>query len=74
MGKSEKRHKAGSAVQPVPKEVRAPLTKDAQRKLAEIEKRTGYRWSRRAILRAAMALGLRQVDERPADALLEFGR
>lgn len=71
MAKSEKGHKPRPGG--LPDQVTAPLTDQGKRHLAEIQKRLPG-WSRRAILRAALTLGLRQVDERPADALLEFGR
>ncbi len=71
MANSEKRNKMVCA--DVPDEVRAPLTDEAKAKLKEIERRLPA-WKRRAILRAALALGLREVDRHPADALQEFGR
>lgn len=44
----------------------------AQRPYKEITRRLPA-WKRRAMLRAVFVWGLRQVDERPADAIREFG-
>lgn len=73
MANSEKQHKEDPAVRALPDEVRAPLTDRAKEKLKEIERRLPA-WKRRSILRAALEIGLRKVDEAPADALAEFGR
>jgi hypothetical protein len=71
MANTEKQHKQVPGA--VPDEVRAPLTAEARALLAGIEKKLPA-WRRRAILRAAIAWGLKEVDQRPADALREFGR
>jgi hypothetical protein len=73
MENANRKQRAPGEAPPIPDEVRAPLVPKAKESLAQIEKRLPA-WKRRSILRAALAIGLRAIDQAPADAIKEFGR